>query len=140
MAVTRPTGYRPQLTSRSGLEALRFCPFESNANLRAGQFGIQRIIYDLLHYDPATIKVFNVDLYSRTERYRSGHYDSSAYPLPSGRDSNVFVHIVHDLRSDFISTQRLARTGAVDFDSHASQILAQTLDVYTEKLEAAGPL
>lgn len=102
-----------------------------------GQLGIQRIIYDVLQYQPAELRIFNSDFYTGERMFTPGWR-----PLDSfGPGSHINDLIAaHDLRADFLFAQALLRCGAVSAQGIAAQVLSMPVDEYLTTVEGASVL
>lgn len=116
---------------------LRFYRHDFSLCPSGGQLGIQRIIYDVLQYQPAELRIFNSDFYTGERMFTPGWR-----PLDSfGPGSHINDLIAaHDLRADFLFAQALLRCGAVSAQGIAAQVLSMPVDEYLTTVEGASVL
>jgi hypothetical protein len=107
--------------------AARFVEIEPSCHLFASSFGIQRILYDISLYRPESISVFNVDFFAGAVEYVDGYKIENA--------DVSFRGFSHDFRGDFILSQNLRASGAVEFDSRAESILDMGVADYLALLD-----
>lgn len=89
---------------------------------------IQRIVWDLIKYQPEEIKVFNVNFYAGNlyhEKYR-----------PRGEEPTLkSLGLQHDPVQSFMFSQMLYKTKIVKFDKVASGILEMSIPDYIDYLQ-----
>ncbi len=132
MVVMRPFTFRQDKRWIARQGDLRYNPNESNAYLRARSFGVQRIIHDVLRYQPREVKVFNIDLFVSSLAYKTGYRASE---LLTDLDP-FYLGSGHDYRSDFMFTKRMRETSLVAFDPVVTDLLERTPQEYLSLLEA----
>ena len=115
---------------------VRLNPREYAASFAAAQFGVQRIVHDLLRYRPAELKVFAATLF-----LGSGptHYDGYGSDIVSGRGERGLIRppdsFAHDHASDFRFLDCLVRGGLVHVDAALASILDLGLAGYLSSLD-----
>jgi len=105
-------------------EHLRGWLFESPF-LFGGPNAVQRVIMDILRFDPARIKIFNFNLYL-TSNFSSGYADTAMNVFP--------VMAVHDPISNLIFTKKCVARWGVETDAVAEEILNMTPDEYMDAI------
>lgn len=135
LAVTRPFYYEALETVPDWLRCARF---EFGLYFRGAPMGIQRIVYDLLQFDPAEIGIFHADFYAgahaAAEGYRSGYGVFGPH-----RETNDVV-MMHDLGYEFRCMQRLVAAGPVIAHGTADQVLSLYPEQYITRLETDSVL
>ena len=134
MLVLRPTS-RPVTPDELGdRDDVRWCPTENAALLEATPYAVPRILYDVLHHQPASVSLHHVDLFARGRRYAPGYRRR-----PATRDGDDIVENLdgygHDLRADFRWVRDLASAGVVEVSDGLAEILARSELAY---LDGAG--
>ena len=138
MAVFRPAAWPVVDLERFDDGQLRFTPVEYSLGLAASSFGIQRILHDVLRYEPATVRIFRSDLFASADSYESAYrtyrdvLDHCAGMLPN------LDGYGHDLLADFRLTRRLAAAGTVAVSPELASILSWSDDEYLTRLEQLG--
>lgn len=135
MAVFRPSAYKAGDESIVQVGDLRYMPSEYRASFRAAMFAIQRIVYDVVRYRPATVKVFNVNFFASMEEYRTGYRFDPTNDFVSRGFVRPLTAFPHDFRSDFILTRRWVETGLVEVDPVATEILSLEPSEYLALLD-----
>lgn len=115
---------------------LRYLPSEYQGGLRSGQFAIQRIVYDLLRYRPARIKIFNINFFLAEQLYRPGYLADYVQQYEAQGLAQVLGAFGHDFRADFVFTQRLHRHGLIEVDEHVASLLQLTPEEYLRSLDS----
>lgn len=118
-------------------EWLRFARFEYGLYFRGAPQGIQRIIYDLLQFQPARIGLFHADFYAGQHAavpgYRAGYGGFGPYAATND------VVVMHDVAYEFRTMQKLIATGHVTAYGTARSVLELEEQDYLQRLEH-GPL
>ncbi len=130
MAVFRSATYTPDPPYLVRPGDIRYVPSEFTAGLRASQFAIQRIFYDLLRYGPASIKVFNIDFFLSLDSYRPGYLAEYANRAEQQGFIKVLGAFGHDFLADFRFTRAMHRFGLLDVDANVERILELEPDEY----------
>lgn len=134
LAVTRPFHAE---TRRTPPYWLRTARFEYGLYFRGAPQGIQRIIYDLLQFQPTQISLFHADFYAghqaATPGYRAGYGGFG----PHAATNDVVV--MHDLAYEFRLMQKLKTTGLLTAHGSAAEVLELSEDDYLQRL-SRGPL
>lgn len=133
MVVLRPLNFMPGRLMIQHPGDLRYNPSESKVMLHARSFAIQRILHDVLRYEPASVKIYKMDFFVSKDAYAS---DYKAKQLLSGRDP-FFRGVGHDYRGDFAFTKRLYKAGLIDAGEVIGRILDLSVEEYLVKLESS---
>jgi tetratricopeptide (TPR) repeat protein len=138
MAVVRPSTYDRARRKICRFGDLRYMPSQDSATFESTHFAMQRIIYDVVRYDPANVKLFNIDFYLSQDPYVVD-YTSEVEDIYRANDLRTLrTAAVHDLYSDFDFVQCLHRRGLVDVDDRLVELLRMTPDEYLVELERAS--
>ena len=113
----------------------RYVPSEFSAGLRSSQFAIQRIFYDIVRYQPASIKVFNIDFFLSPDAYRPGYLAEYANEAEREGFIKVLGAFGHDFLADFKFTRSMYQLGLLDGDERIKQILALSPEEYLAGLD-----
>lgn len=89
---------------------------------------VPAILFDLLHFSPRRIKIFNVNFYTSKLAYSYGYRPDFGYDL-------VFVLGVHDPFSQFKFVKKLYDTNQIEADADTREVLEMSLDEYANRLE-----
>jgi tetratricopeptide (TPR) repeat protein len=116
---------------------LRYMPSEYRVSLRASQFAIQRIIYDVIRYEPARIKLFNMNFFAAANPYRTGYNLDPTQSFEAHGLQRPLEAFAHDFRSDFVLTKRWQGAGLVETDPVAADVLRLSTSEYLEVLADA---
>ncbi len=116
---------------------LRPARFEHGLYFRGAPMGLQRILYDLLQFQPAEIAVFNADLYAGETFAASGYRASYTAFGPHNQTNDVVV--MHDLAYEFRWTAQLNQAGLITTHGTTAEVLSLSEDAYLRRLES-GPL
>lgn len=135
MAVFRTATYTPTPPHLVTPGDLRYVPSEYNVNLRASQFAIQRIVYDVVRYSPAAIKVFNIDFFLSPEAYRPGYLADYAVKAVEQGYLKVLGAFGHDFLADFCFTKAMYDSHLLDVDANIREILGLSPDEYLAALD-----
>ena len=134
LAVTRPF-YIDAM--RQPPSWLRIARFEYGLYFRGAPQGIQRIMYDLLQFQPAQVSLFHADFYAGQHAavpgYRAGYGGFGPYAATND------VVVMHDLAYEFRSMQKLMSTGLMTARGAAAEVLDLDEQNYLRRLEQ-GPL
>lgn len=134
LAVTRPFYVDAMAEPPSWL---RFARFEYGLYFRGAPQGIQRIIYDLLQFQPAQISVFHADFYAGEHAavpgYRAGYGGFGPYAATND------VVVMHDLAYEFRVMQKLMGTGLITAYGAAAEVLQLNEGAYLQRVKQ-GPL
>lgn len=134
LAVTRPFSVEAMAEPPGWL---RFARFEYGLYFRGAPQGIQRIIYDLLQFQPAQISLFHADFYAGQHAavpgYRAGYGGFGPYAATND------VVVMHDLAYEFRVVQRFMGTGLITGRGAAAEMLELDEQAYLQRLEQ-GPL
>ncbi|TLP93042.1 hypothetical protein FEF26_13955 [Nesterenkonia salmonea] len=116
---------------------LRPARFEHGLYFRGAPMGLQRILYDLLQFQPAEIAVFNADLYAGQTFAASGYRASYTGFGPNNQTNDVVV--MHDLAYEFRWTTLLNQAGLITAHGTTAEVLSLSENAYLRRLES-GPL
>jgi len=95
---------------------------------------IPLILFDLLHFDPARLKVFGTNFFLSDRR---DHYDHSYVGISSHAASGrLFAVARHDLSSQLNFTRNLVDAGRVEFDATGATVLNMTSCDYMRAMES----
>lgn len=134
LAVTRPFFI-------SGMDTpppwLRFARFEYGLYFRGAPLGIQRIVYDLLQFEPQEIGIFHADFYAGRQAAAAGYRsDYRGYGPESAMNDLISMH---DLAYEFRCMRMFLTTGTVTAHGTSAEILSLSEPAYLQQLEE-GPL
>ncbi|MDA3032634.1 MAG: hypothetical protein O3B90_09950 [Actinomycetota bacterium] len=134
--VLRPSILRSPSHAAPAFAASRVMPAE-DANAYLGtRFGVQRILYDLLHYDPAVIELCGVDFFLAPTPYVEGYTDETDR-LYQPNDLQPSMSVApHDYIWDFSFTKTLHEHGHLTVGPEIQSILRLTPGEYLRQLEA----
>lgn len=138
MAVFRTATYDPEVRFLHHPGDLRYPPSEYQGGFRSGQFAIQRIFYDVLRYNPASVKVFNINFFLAANPYRDGYLAEYTKTYAERGLLQALNAFGHDYRSDFVFTQRLHTAGLVEADPAVRALLDLSAGQYLAGLDAKG--
>jgi hypothetical protein len=136
LAVVRATDATLEFARRHEHRGIRIMPHEFGALLEAGQFAVQRILYDLASASPAGVDVYNVDLYTSSVAYDPAYHIDDRPLAERALVANLDGY-GHDLRADhrFIRAARTA--GFIGADARLSRVLDLSESGYLAAVEAA---
>lgn len=117
---------------------LRFNRTEFGLYFRGAPLATQRIIYDLLPFEPAEIGLFHVDFFTGSTPFAGGYRDEQKAFGPFDAMNDLVM--MHDLAFEFRFTQRLHQSGLVTPYGTVAQILELTEQQYLRRLEEQSPL
>jgi len=135
-AIFRTATFSPTARSIHHPGDVRYVPSEYVASFRSGQFAIQRIIYDLLRYRPAAIKLFNINFFVDPNAYRPGYLADYTKDFKSLGLTQVLGAFGHDYLADFLFTQRLYRARLITGDSVVTSLLDLSGSEYLSLLDS----
>ncbi len=135
LAVFRTGTYRPEPAFLVRPGDVRYVPSEYTAGLRSGQFAIQRIIYDLLRYEPASIKIFNIDFFLSLDNYRPGYNANDRDEKAALGFLQVLGSFGHDFLKDFEFTRAMTTAGFVTADRRITELLELAPTDYLRALD-----
>ena len=104
---------------------LMFC--DASPNL------LQVMLFDLKHFSPSRIKVYNVNLFLASNRYQAG------YKIPGTiQDKISFWRSfgMHNMMSMFLFTQIMYRHGVFEADEECNDVLSMPLSDYVAGMQA----
>lgn len=117
---------------------LRFSRCEFGLYFRGAPMAPQRMIYDLLTFNPAEIALFNLDFYSGSQALAAGYRENAAGFGPGSPLNDVVM--VHDLLGEFRFTRAFMGTGIVTAHGAAADTLNLSETEYLRRLEEQSPL
>lgn len=132
---TRPFTYRKY--HRLQLPWLRFYRHDFSLCYSGAQLGIQRMVYDLLQFEPSEICIFNSDFYTGSQMFTAGWRPQDSFG-PGSHINDIVA--AHDIKADFEFTQALMKTGIVTAQGRAAEVLDMTPSEYVNAVEEAGVL
>lgn len=138
MAVFRTATYDPEVHFLHHPGDLRYPPSEYLGGLRSAQFAIQRIVYDVLRYNPASVKIFNINFFLSENPYRAGYLADYTKTYAEQGLVQALSAFGHDYRADFVFTQRMLAAGLVDVDPAVRELLQLTPEQYLAGLDTIG--
>lgn len=96
---------------------------------------IQNILFDLLHYKPASIKLFKTTFYLSPKPHLQGYHDIWDYPKnDSFKDIQGFAH--HDIVSNFMFVKNLFENKRIEADEACQNVLRLSKEEFVEALES----
>jgi tetratricopeptide (TPR) repeat protein len=136
MAIFRPSTRTPHLSYLVRPGDLRFVPSEFKGGFMAGPMGILRIVYDLLRYRPARVKVFNIDFFLSPKEYGSDH-ELQARVDERWRELGVVAAraLAHDYLSDFRFTRTLHQANLIETTSEVAALLKMSPEQYLSAMD-----
>lgn len=137
VAVVRPSVLATLAADGLPARSVRIAPFEDLGCFQATHFAIGRIAYDLLGYEPASITVLNVDLF--TNPYTSS-YQADRALYRARRFVPVTPGFGHDLAGDHVFLGQLASNGLIDAPGRLGHVLGLETTAYLASVEAAQAL
>ncbi|MFC6384094.1 hypothetical protein ACFP47_08520, partial [Nesterenkonia lacusekhoensis] len=87
---------------------LRFYRHDFSLCYSGAQLGIQRMVYDLLQFEPSEICIFNSDFYTGARMFSEGWRPVDRFG-PGSHINDIVA--AHDIKADFEFTQALMKTG-----------------------------
>jgi hypothetical protein len=136
MAVLRPTTFNAWFPDDHAVGRVRTTPNEDLAHFQASHFGVQRILYDVLRYRPASITLFGADFFTG-ERLYADHYQVDIELAYRPRQLEpVLPMFGHDLAGDFRFSKMLYDAGLFRADEVTASLLEQSSDDYLALLDA----
>lgn len=132
MAVVRPSATQSMVNG--GHPGIRVQSAEIGSLLEASQFAIQRILYDIAPARPASVNVYNVDLFTSPVPYAPS-YNIDERPL---RDRGLLANIEgygHDLRADHRFAKAARSSGFMVTDRKLNEILDLDTRGYLESVD-----
>lgn len=138
LAVVRPTLLAVAKTPTELPFPCRVMPTEDISTYYASRFSIQRILYDVLRYRPASLQLLGVDLFAGDVLYQPG-YDAEVERIfdPMGFEKALSLS-VHDYFDDYRYTQRLVQAGRVSVTPQLAELLSLGGHAYLQRLQC-GP-
>jgi hypothetical protein len=135
MAVFRPTRYDPAIRSIHREGDLRYMPSQDSSTFEATHFAVQRILYDLVRYSPAELKLFNIDFFLAGDAYVEGYTDEASEVFEARDLRLVRTSSAHDLVLDFDFVRRLVEHGLLHVDDPIGRLIEMTPVEYLAELE-----
>jgi tetratricopeptide (TPR) repeat protein len=141
MAVFRPTRYDPAIRCIHHEGDLRYMPSQDSSTFEATRFAVQRIVYDLVRYRPAELKLFNIDFFLSENAYADGYTDEASDVFAARNLRLIRTSAAHDLALDFDFVRRLVGYGLLEVDDRIGRLIRMTPLEYLAELERArgGP-
>jgi hypothetical protein len=138
LVVVRPTLLAGVKTPGAMPFRCRVMPTEDLSTYYASRFSIQRIVYDVLRYSPASLHLLGVDLFAGDVLYQPG-YDTEVDRIfdPMGYEKALSLS-VHDYLDDYRYIQRLTQAGLVSVTPQLAELLSLGGSAYLQRLER-GP-
>jgi tetratricopeptide (TPR) repeat protein len=136
LAVLRPTTYNARPHDDRLVGRVRTMPNEDLAHFQASHFGIQRILYDVLRYRPASVTLFGADFFTGERLYADRYQTDIELAYAPRQLVRVLPMFGHDLAADFRFSKGLHEAGLFRADDMASALLAQSPDAYLALLDA----
>jgi len=103
---------------------------------------IQNIVFDILHFNPKKIKLFNLNFnLAGITHYKTYHPEKNKLEKPvysklwinQHRSTGGFAH--HDLLSQINFTRNLWKSGKVEVDNECERVLRMSNDEFLEEME-----
>lgn len=123
LTVLRPSAFDAGLASRLPTGAVRFTPGEDLGTFHSSHFALQRIVYDLLPYEPRSIKLYHANFFTRRDSYATGYQFDTETVYRQGGLMRVLPTYGHDVGADFRFAQTLFSHGLVDGDPTVRDLL-----------------
>ena len=135
LAVLRPNAWDCGLGQLSGLDDVRFAPSESITSFFSSPYAIQRILFDVLHYQPRSIKLFGANFFLSEQAYHDRYQDDRRFLYANrGLRPNLDGY-GHDLLADFTWTKNVCDSGLVSTTSAIQKILDLSPSGYLLRLD-----
>lgn len=131
MAVLRPTMLDVASADDIDINGVRIAACENAALLEASQYGIPRVVYDVLRYSPARVRVVNADFFANGRAYDDSYHIDRGLGL-----REPVTGYGHDLRADHMTAASLMHNGVIEVDEHLAQILDQPTPDYLTRLSS----
>ena len=137
VSVVRPS--LAPLATIAGLRGadVRFMPSEDSTTFFATRFGIQRILYDLIPYEPASIELAAVDFFLGARDYRAGYTEEMETIFDPLDLQPALSRSVHDYKADFRFTRALLDSSVISASPDVKRILQLDPEEYLRRLERA---
>ena len=116
---------------------LRPVRFEYGLYFRGAPQGMQRIVYDLLQFEPTQVSLYNADFYAGQQAAVAGYRPGYGGFGPYAETNDVVV--MHDVAYEFRLMQKLMATGRVTARGVTAEVLALGEEEYLSRL-THGPL
>ncbi|KZD12206.1 glycosyltransferase family 29 protein [Oceanibaculum pacificum] len=129
--VLHPTGYKAAAARYRGVLPVRkHYGFRGFYGLTA--YAIPRILYDVLRFRPAAVRVYNSDFFLGKDIHYSGYLKPEDFP---DHDPDfVFMMGYHDILRNFLFTQILHRRGYCGGDSVFEAVMALSPDDFLDRM------
>lgn len=135
LAVLRPNAWDCGVSQLSARDDVRFAPSESITNFFSSPYAIQRILFDVLHYRPRSIKLFGANFFLSEQAYHSRYQDDRQFLYANrGLRPNLDGY-GHDLLADFTWTKSVCDLGLVSATSAIQRILDLSPSDYLLRLD-----
>lgn len=136
LVVTRPQAIAALSQLAANAPWLRFYRRDYSLILRGVPLGITRILYDLLQFSPAEVKLYNVDYFTGGALFANGYRPEHHYALAPGAPA-LDIFRVHDLLADFEIHRNLFAAGILTGSPDVAAITALTGEQYLARLETS---
>ena len=97
---------------------------------------MQRILYDVLRYEPSRVKLFKTNFYFSKDVYQQEHLDIVKSSLPR-QESGLVRHQAwaHDLLSQLAFVRNLRDSGVIEVDDICGEVLSISTEHYMKQME-----
>lgn len=135
LAVLRPNAWDCGASQLSAHGDVRFAPSESITSFFSSPYAIQRILFDVLHYQPRTVKLFGANFFLSDQAYHNRYQDDRQFVYANrGLRPNLDGY-GHDLLADFTWTKNVCGSGLVSVTSAIQRILDLSPSEYLLRLD-----
>ncbi|MDG1265395.1 MAG: hypothetical protein P8O03_03645 [Ilumatobacter sp.] len=135
LAVLRPNAWDCGSGQLSARDDVRFAPSESLTRFHSSPFAIQRILFDVLHYRPRSIKLFGANFFLGERAYDHRYRDDRQFLYTDrGLRPNLDGY-GHDLLADFTWTKNVCGSGVVSATPAIQRILDLSPSEYLLRLD-----
>lgn len=119
----------------AGHRQIRVMPTEDQNTFIGTRFAVQRILFDVLAYQPASVTVTGIDFFVGADKYLAGYQSELTAIYEPNRLRPADVNASHDLAGDHAFTRALRRSGLVDAPDDIGKLVDLGTDAYLELLE-----
>ena len=134
LAVLRPMLYAALSGKSRETPWMRFYRHDYSLFFLGSPLGITRILYDVVPFEPAEIRIFNVDLYTGTKAFAKGYRQPKDEQLAADSILNDLFR-AHDLRAEFDLMRALFLNGVFTANDMTADILNLSTAAYLQRLE-----
>lgn len=136
MLVLRPGHYNFARAQAFSESEFRYNRNEYIGSFYAAQFGIQRIIHDVLKFSPAKVTIFGTTLFIPFRNLYFKQYNDDTFARRASSNFVPPLHgFAHDYLADFVFTKLLIGAGLIDADDALMSIVDMTTTEYLATLD-----